>query len=105
MTYSNAFAALAEPRRRAILEVLRQQPLSVGELAATQPVSRPAISQHLKVLAAANLVGVRQEGARRLYYVERQGLAALRHWLDAFWDDALDAFGAEVARQVEQDNG
>jgi DNA-binding transcriptional ArsR family regulator len=67
MAYDNDFAALADPRRRAILEVVRQQPLSVGELAATQPVRRPAISQHLKVLAAANLVGVRQDGARHVW--------------------------------------
>lgn len=105
MAYTKSFAALADPRRRAILETLRAHSLSVGELAKTQPVSRPAVSQHLKVLTAANLVGVRQQGARRLYYVERQGLEALRNWLDAFWDDALDAYGAEVARQVARDDG
>jgi len=105
MAYDNTFAALADPRRRAILEILRAQPLSVGQLAETQPVSRPAVSQHLKVLAAANLVGVKKQGARHLYYVEREGLEALRHWLDAFWDDALEAFGAEVNRQLENDDG
>ena len=105
MAYDNAFAALADPRRRAILEVLREAPKSVGELAKTQPVSRPAVSQHLKVLASANLVGVEQQGTRRMYYVERQGLEGLRQWLDGFWDDALSAFEAEVARQVEDENG
>jgi len=104
MTYDSAFTALADPRRREILSALRDGPAAVGEIAATQPVSRPAVSQHLKVLMAANLVSVERQGARRLYYVQREGLEGLRHWLDGFWDDALSAFGAEVTRQMEQED-
>ena len=103
MTYATVLDALAEPRRREILHLLKTAPLSVGDIARTQPVSRPAVSQHLKVLIAANLVGVEQQGNRRVYHVERAGLEQLRNWLDGFWDDALDAFGAEVARQMGED--
>jgi DNA-binding transcriptional ArsR family regulator len=96
MTYGNALAALADPTRRAVFERLRSGPRSVGALAHGMPVSRPAVSQHLKVLKEAGLVADRPEGNRRVYYVDPDGLGALRGWLDQFWDAALAAFQAEV---------
>jgi DNA-binding transcriptional ArsR family regulator len=100
MAYAEAITALADPTRRSIFEALRVQPLSVGELAKGQPVSRPAVSQHLKVLQAANLVSARAEGNRRIYLVEQAGLDDLREYLESFWTEALDAYGAEIARRV-----
>lgn len=73
--------------------------MSVGELAAGQPVSRPAVSQHLRVLEAAKLVNVEPQGNRRLYLINREGLNELRDYLDGFWSEALSAFGAEIARR------
>ncbi len=92
------FTALADPTRRHIFEALREQPKPVGELAKGQPVSRPAVSQHLKVLKAARLVSVAPQGNRRLYFVRRDGLDDLRQYLESFWSDALAAYGAEIAR-------
>ncbi|HWA62089.1 MAG TPA: metalloregulator ArsR/SmtB family transcription factor [Caulobacteraceae bacterium] len=100
---SAAFAALADPTRRAVFERLADGPRAVGELAAGMPVSRPAVSQHLKVLKEAGLVSDRPEGARRVYRIDPAGLGALRAWLDRFWTDALDAFAAEVGRQVREE--
>jgi DNA-binding transcriptional ArsR family regulator len=103
MTYGNgAFAALADPTRRRVLEALASGPKAVGEIAASFPVSRPAISQHLKVLKDAGLVTDRPEGARRVYSIDPAGLGPLRAWLDQFWDVALEAFKAEV-EQDERD--
>lgn len=96
MTYTQAFAALADPTRRQVFERLAQGPRAVGELAEGLPVSRPAVSQHLKVLKDAGLVADRADGARRVYQIDPAGLGALRGWLDRFWDDALTAFQAEV---------
>lgn len=84
--------ALGDPTRRQVLEALAAGPLPVGELAARLPVSRPAVSQHLKVLKGAGLVVDRAEGTRRLYQANPQGLEALRRWLDRFWDQALASF-------------
>lgn len=84
--------ALGDPTRRAIVERLAGGALPVGELAAGLPVSRPAVSQHLKVLKEAGLVVDRQAGTRRLYQVDPQAIAALRAYFDAFWDQALAAF-------------
>ncbi|MDP9123282.1 MAG: metalloregulator ArsR/SmtB family transcription factor [Pseudomonadota bacterium] len=98
MPYDIALAALADPTRRAVFERLRGGPVSVGEIATGMPVSRPAVSQHLKVLKDAGLVRDQAVGARRLYEVDPGGLAELRAWLDHFWDEALDAFKAEVER-------
>ena len=95
---STALAALADPTRRSVFERLARQPHSVGELARGLPVSRPAVSQHLKVLKAAGLVADRAEGTRRVYQIDPAGLAAIRIWLDQFWGDALDAFQREVER-------
>jgi DNA-binding transcriptional ArsR family regulator len=84
------------PTRRAIFERLAGGPRSVGELAAELPVSRPAVSQHLKVLKGAGLVDDRAQGARRLYRIDPRGVGAMRDYLDGFWDQALTAFKAAV---------
>jgi DNA-binding transcriptional ArsR family regulator len=97
MAYQAALAALADPTRREVFEHLRAGPRAVGEIASDMPVSRPAVSQHLKVLKLAGLVADRAEGTRRVYYIDPNGLGALRKWLDQFWDQALAAFQAEIA--------
>jgi DNA-binding transcriptional ArsR family regulator len=103
MTYrAAAFAALADPTRRQVLERLGHGPAAVGEIARGLPVSRPAVSQHLKVLKDAGLVVDRAEGTRRVYAIDPQGLGALRAWLDQFWTEALDAFAAEVVRSEKE---
>lgn len=102
MANMNAFAALADPTRREVFERLASGPRSVGEIAEGLPVSRPAVSQHLKVLKAAGLVNDRPEGARRVYQIDPQGLGQIRAWLDRFWDEALEAFRAEVERDDEE---
>src|SRR4030088_3313100 len=96
MAYRNKFAALADPTRRRIFERLRSAPQAVGAIARGMPVSRPAVSQHLKVLKEAGLVSDRPEGTRRVYYIDPHGLGALRGWLAHFWDQALAAFQAEA---------
>ena len=101
MAYAEVFTALADPTRRHIFEALRGQPQTVVELAAGQPVSRPAVSQHLKVLQSARLVGVEPRGNRRLYSIKRDGLDELRRYLESFWSDALTAYGAEIARRAK----
>lgn len=105
MTNANrVFAALHDPTRRAVLERLRRGPLPVGELARGLPVSRPAVSQHLKVLKEAGLVDDRSEGTRRIYHIDRKGLGAMRAWLDQFWDAALSAFAAELERNPKMED-
>ena len=99
MTYVTTLTALADPTRRAIFESLRDRPRTVGELAAGQPVSRPAVSQHLRVLESARLVRVEPQGNRRLYSIRREGLEELKQYLDGFWTDALSAYAAEVTRR------
>jgi len=99
MAYAEVLTALADPTRRHIFESLCAQPMTVGELAEGQPVSRPAVSQHLRVLEAAQLVKVEPQGNRRLYLVKRDGLDELREYLDSFWSDALSAFAAEIVRR------
>src|SRR5438105_11127072 len=84
--------ALGDPTRRAVFEQLRTGPRSVGQLADGLPVSRPAVSQHLRVLKGAGLVTDEQQGTRRLYRIEPDGLAELRAYLDRFWDGALASF-------------
>lgn len=93
--------ALGDPTRRRVFEQLRAGPRPVGEIARGLPVSRPAVSQHLRVLKEAGLVTDRQNGTRRLYRVDPQGLAELRAYLDTFWDEALASFKAEVERSDE----
>ncbi|HEY0412169.1 MAG TPA: metalloregulator ArsR/SmtB family transcription factor [Allosphingosinicella sp.] len=99
---ANAFAALADPMRLAIVERLAERPMSVGELAAGLPVTRPAVSQHLKVLKAAALVGVEARGTRRVYRIDPAGLGAIRQWLDRFWDASLAAY-AEAAEKEDEE--
>jgi DNA-binding transcriptional ArsR family regulator len=91
---TNALAALGDPTRRAVFERLREGPRPVGEIAADLPVSRPAVSQHLRVLEGAGLVRAERAGTRRLYRIDPDGLAGLRAYLDSFWDGALAAFKA-----------
>jgi DNA-binding transcriptional ArsR family regulator len=105
MAYRDAFAALADPTRRRVLERLSPRPMAVGEIAAGLPVSRPAVSQHLKVLKEAGLVSDRQDGARRIYAIDPKGLGAMRAWLDQFWDAALLALKAEIERDAGPENG
>ena len=102
MAYDTALAALADPTRRRVFERLKSGPQAVGEIARGMPVSRPAVSQHLKVLKEAGLVTDRPEGTRRVYHIDPHGLGALRSWLDQFWDAALVAFQAEVERGAQQ---
>jgi DNA-binding transcriptional ArsR family regulator len=99
---SNGLTALSDPTRRAIFERLAEGPLSVAELAGGMPVSRPAVSQHLKVLKQAGLVVDRAAGSRRIYQVDPNGLAALRGYLDQFWMKALQGFKAAVENTDEE---
>lgn len=98
MTYPDVLAALADPTRRSILELLRNGPIPVGELAEQLPVSRAAVSQHLKVLKNANLVTETAQGTRRIYRADPEGLAELRRYLENFWGDALSAYAAAAER-------
>jgi DNA-binding transcriptional ArsR family regulator len=101
ITYQNGFSALADPTRRQIFERLARRPRPVGELAEGLPVSRPAVSQHLRVLADAGLVVATKDGNRRLYRVNPRGVAGMRSYLDRFWTDALAAF-EDAARAEEK---
>ena len=103
MAYRDAMDALGDPTRRAIFERLRSGPRAVGELADELPVSRPAVSQHLRVLKEAGLVTERRNGTRRLYRVDPDGVGALRDYFDAFWNEALAAFKA--AAESERRSG
>jgi DNA-binding transcriptional ArsR family regulator len=96
--------ALGDPTRQAILDRLSDGPRAVGELASELPVSRPAVSQHLKVLKEVGLVCDRQEGTRRLYQVDPAGLAVLRTYLDQFWERSLAAFQEATDREVSSDD-
>jgi DNA-binding transcriptional ArsR family regulator len=96
MTYGKALQCLSDPTRRRVFERLRAGPQSVGVLARGLPVSRPAVSQHLKALKSAGLVTDRAEGTRRVYYIDPDGLGELRRWLDEFWDDALKSLKREA---------
>jgi DNA-binding transcriptional ArsR family regulator len=98
MAYGTALAVLADPTRRKVFERLRHGPRAVNAIATGMPVSRPAVSQHLKVLKSAGLVEERTEGVRRIYSLRREGLIELREWLDSFWDEALEAFRLEAER-------
>jgi len=100
---NRVFSALTDPTRRAVFERLRHGPRPVGEIARGLPVSRPAVSQHLKVLKEAGLVDDRADGTRRIYQIDPKGLGAMRAWLDQFWDSALDAFAAEVERASKKE--
>jgi DNA-binding transcriptional ArsR family regulator len=100
MTAVDGLAALADPTRRAVFERLVDGPLAVGAIADGLPVSRPAVSQHLKVLKQARLVLDERDGTRRLYRIDPRGVGALRAYLDRFWTDALDAFAEAAERET-----
>jgi DNA-binding transcriptional ArsR family regulator len=99
--------AITEPRRRDILRLIQGAELSSGEIAAHFEVTRPAISQHLQVLAAAGLVSVRRDGTRRLYRVRPEGLGELRRFLEEFWDDRLERLkqAAEAEERRREHHG
>jgi DNA-binding transcriptional ArsR family regulator len=103
MTFQNALAALADPTRRAVFERLADGGLPVGRIAKGLPVSRPAVSQHLKVLKEAGLVTDRAQGNRRIYSIDPKGLGAVRRYLDQFWDQTLEAFAKEVEKPQSED--
>ena len=98
--YDPVLDALGDATRRRILERLLRGPAAVGELAAELPVSRPAVSQHLRVLEAVGLVTFRRDGTRSVYVADPHGLAPLRAWLDRFWEDALERYADFVADQA-----
>ncbi|SRR6266480_2633927 len=98
---SERFAALADPTRREIFERLTRRPLAVGEIAEGLPVSRPAVSQHLKVLKDAGLVTMRTEGTRNVYQIDFRAIAKMRAYLDRFWPKALAAFKDAVEKENE----
>jgi DNA-binding transcriptional ArsR family regulator len=98
---TEGFAALADPTRRQIFERLARKPCSVGALADELPVSRPAVSQHLKVLTAAGLVTHERDGTKRHYRLDPRGIEAMRKYLDRFWDRALAAFKAAVEKEMD----
>jgi DNA-binding transcriptional ArsR family regulator len=102
MAYKDALAALADPTRQRVLERLKSGPKPVGAIARGLPVSRPAVSQHLKVLKEAGLVQDRPEGTRRVYFIDPNGLGPLRAWLDQFWDQALEAFRAQIESESKR---
>lgn len=101
MTYEVVLEALADPTRRAILELLREGPHTVNELAAEMPVSRPAVSQHLAVLRTANLVDMDRQGTSRVYYAQPEGLDELRKYIERFWGDVLLRFQASARAKAK----
>ncbi len=102
-TYGSALHALADETRRSVFERLRAGPCPVGELAMGLPVSRPAVSQHLRVLKEAKLVRERREGTRRVYSVDPEGLLTLREYLDGYWGEVLAAFKSAAEREAKGD--
>jgi DNA-binding transcriptional ArsR family regulator len=102
MAYQSALVALADPTRRSVFERLLDGPQPVGRIARGMPVSRPAVSQHLKVLKEAGLVTDRAEGTRRVYSIDPHGLASVRRYLDQFWDQALTALAAEAEKEPQE---
>ncbi len=103
VAYQEAFHALADPTRRAIFELLAEGARPVGDLARQLPVSRPAVSQHLRVLKDAGLVVDRPAGTRRLYRLNPEGVGAVRSYLDRFWDQALASFAAAAEQDDEEE--
>jgi DNA-binding transcriptional ArsR family regulator len=104
MAYGDAIAALADPTRRAVFERLRGGPRPVVEIARGLPVSRPAVSQHLRVLKDAGLVRERREGTRNYYSVNGDGLIDLREYFEEFWDEALAAFKAAAEKGAKDES-
>lgn len=100
MAYEQALVALADATRRQLFDCVRKQDYTVGELAIALEVTQPAVSQHLRVLKEANLVTLRQDGARRYYRPNPEGLAELRAYLESLWDDALAAYADYAAADL-----
>lgn len=92
------FTALSDPTRRIVLEALKGKPRTVADIASQVPVSRPAVSQHLKVLQEAGLVNVRAQGTRRFYSLRREGLDELRKYIDGFWEDVVASYAAKILK-------
>jgi DNA-binding transcriptional ArsR family regulator len=103
MTYAHALSALSDPNRRAIVERLRVGPQNVATLARDLPISRPAVSQHLKILCGAGLLKISPRGTSRFYSLAPEGLQDLRHYLNQLWDDALSAFAQHVETDEKYD--
>jgi DNA-binding transcriptional ArsR family regulator len=104
MTYAErAFDALGDPTRRAVLKRLRGSARSVSEIAEGMEVSRPAVSQHLKILKEARLVTVHAVGTRRVYAVDASGIVSLQKWLEGFWDETLTAFKTVAEREATKE--
>jgi DNA-binding transcriptional ArsR family regulator len=99
MSYQAVLEALGDGTRRQVFEQLRRGPVAVGEIARRLPVSRPAVSKHLRVLEGAGLVRYRTDGTRNFYEVDERGLAEMRSWLDGLWDEALAGYAQHVARK------
>ena len=105
MTYDSLFAALADPTRRQVFELVRTQNYTVGEMAAGLKITQPAVSQHLRVLRSASLVIDRREGARRYYRPNPEGLTELRRYVESLWDEALEAFAASDPNPPKKKKG
>src|SRR5258706_10923402 len=99
---NNAFNALGDPTRRAIFEKLHDRPLAVVDIADGLPISRPAVSQHLKILKEAKLITLKTDGNKNIYALDREGIVAMRDYLDKFWHEALTNF-KQLAEQTEKD--
>ena len=102
MAYHQVLHALGDPSRRLVFDRLRNGPSSVTALADGLPISRPAVSQHLKILKEAGLVCDQAQGARRVYCIDRAGLAVLKDWLDGVWEGAWDSYQAEIQQQIDE---
>ncbi|HXS07369.1 MAG TPA: metalloregulator ArsR/SmtB family transcription factor [Rhizomicrobium sp.] len=102
MAYEYTLDALGDPMRRQIFDRLRSAPNSVVALAEGLPISRPAVSQHLKILKQAGLVTDQARGTRRVYRVDHGGLSELRAWLDGFWEEARGVYEAEIQEQIDE---
>jgi DNA-binding transcriptional ArsR family regulator len=100
--YARQLDALGDATRREIFDRIRHRPRAVGELAAELPVSRPAVSQHLRVLRQAGLVQSEASGTRRIYSIDPSGIDALRHWVEEMWDEALGRFATAVAADADE---
>lgn len=103
MIIADQFAALADPTRRGIFELIRDRPTSVGELSKQLPISQPAVSQHLRVLREANLARCHSQGRRNIYSVDPTGIGQLKQWIDGTWDTVLDAFVDAAEREASEE--
>ena len=103
MTYQSTLTALTDPTRRQVFEAVAAAPTSVGAIAGQLPVSRPAVSQHLKALSDAGLVTVTKQGTRNIYVARAEGLADLRRYLDQLWGDVLTSFAEDIAKDNQND--